>query len=400
MNKVYSFKSFGINDPSFPLQDWNDVVGCKDIFLSYAFLQALQEGIPDNMTFSIVAFFKLDKLIGGAILQRFTFGNGKSFGAALNNTCNTRQWLMNQLGKHIHFLGNNMVSGEHAYYFNYEEIDRNQTNILLLEVLKHRDALSKKPSIIILKDVKGERLNEFKRDSYWKNFISFTAQPSMIFNIAGKWRNFDEYVMDLSTKYRTRIKAARGKLADIIIRELDVTECRMYEKQILELYRHVAEGADFNMFFLPFNHFTALKQHLNNKFRLFAYFLGSEMVGFYSVICNEKELDTYFLGYNPHIQKDRKLYLNFLLDMLTLGIEEGFECINFGRTAMEIKSTLGAKPVEIYGLLQHKNGLINGYLRLYFAKIYKQKKWIPRDPFRENIPIGKLEKATTSTNIY
>jgi hypothetical protein len=64
-------------------------------------------------------------------------------------------------------------------------------------------------------------------------------------------------------------------------------------------------------------------------------------------------MNTYFLGYNESIQRNKMLYLNMLYDMIAYSINKNFKEIVFARTALEIKSSVGAKPQILYGFAQH-----------------------------------------------
>ena len=77
-------------------------------------------------------------------------------------------------------------------------------------------------------------------------------------------------------------------------------------------------------------------------------------------------MDTYFLGYDDSIQKEKMLYLNMLYDMIGYAVEKQFKSIVFGRTALEKKSSVGAKPIKMYGLMEHRNGFINANLPKIF----------------------------------
>jgi hypothetical protein len=48
-----------------------------------------------------------------------------------------------------------------------------------------------------------------------------------------------------------------------------------------------------------------------------------------------------------------------LYDMIAYSINKGYKKIIFARTALEIKSSVGAKPIEMYGLMKHSNYFIN-----------------------------------------
>jgi hypothetical protein len=106
-------------------------------------------------------------------------------------------------------------------------------------------------------------------------------------------------------------------------------------------------------------------------------------VGFNSIILNHPIVETYFLGYEEQVQKDGMLYLNMLYDMLEFGILKNYPIINYGRTAMEIKSSIGAVPVNMYGLMEHNTPLINRYLDKIFRFLEPEVTWTQRHPFKE-----------------
>jgi phospholipid N-methyltransferase len=97
---------------------------------------------------------------------------------------------------------------------------------------------------------------------------------------------------------------------------------------------------------------------------------------------NGETLETYFLGYDEHIQKEKMLYLNMLYNMTKYGIENQFKKIIFGRTALEIKSSIGAQPVIMSGFLYHTNQYINKYIGKIFRNLEPELVWQQRHPFK------------------
>ena len=87
--------------------------------------------------------------------------------------------------------------------------------------------------------------------------------------------------------------------------------------------------------------------------------------GSITLILNGKNLETYFLGYDKAHQYPNQLYLNMLYDMVKFGIENKFSSIVYARTAMEIKSSVGAKPKAMVVYLKHTNRFMNAILTLY-----------------------------------
>ncbi|HEX9151474.1 MAG TPA: 8-amino-7-oxononanoate synthase, partial [Flavobacterium sp.] len=56
--------------------------------------------------------------------------------------------------------------------------------------------------------------------------------------------------------------------------------------------------------------------------------------------------------------------------------------IIFARTALEIKSSVGAKPVKMYGFIEHSNPIINPYMPKIFKYLEPETIWQERNPFK------------------
>jgi hypothetical protein len=76
------------------------------------------------------------------------------------------------------------------------------------------------------------------------------------------------------------------------------------------------------------------------------------------------------------------LYLNMLYNMTKFGIENQFEKILFGRTALEIKSSIGAAPILMSGFIYHNNKFINRFIDKIFPKLEPPLVWQQRHPFK------------------
>ena len=121
---------------------------------------------------------------------------------------------------------------------------------------------------------------------------------------------------------------------------------------------------------------------MKDKFLFYGYFENEKLMGFNTLIKNGSQMDTYFLGYDETIQREKMLYLNMLYDMIAYSINKGFAAIIFARTALEIKSSVGAKPEEMVGYIQHSNGLINRKMEQLFCYLEPETEWKERNPFK------------------
>ncbi len=236
-------------------------------------------------------------------------------------------------------------------------------------------------NLLAIKDFNTTELPDFKAAGY-KGYYQFCTQPNMIFDIRENWDSIDDYLTSLNTKYRTQYNRARKKADGIEKRKLTEEDIKQYELRIHELYITVAKNASFNTFHLPENHFEIFKHQLKDDFLFYGYFIDQQLVGFNTLIRNGNDMDTYFLGYDETIQKEKMLYLNMLYDMACYAIKKQFSHVIFARSAMEIKSSVGARAEEVYGIIKHTNPIINLFMSRLFPYFDPKIEWKARSPFK------------------
>jgi predicted N-acyltransferase len=233
-----------------------------------------------------------------------------------------------------------------------------------------------------LKDFGEPELSRFEIPEF-NPYLRFSTQPNMIFKVRDNWKTEEDYVAALSKKYRDQYKRARKKATGLVKKQLSLEEIIEQEEVIYDLYLHVAKSAPFNTFFLPKNHFAVFKAQLQENFLFYGYFENGKLIGFNTLIKNGSDLDTYFLGYDDSIQREKMLYLNMLYDMIGYAIKEQFKTIIFARTALEIKSSVGATPLKMFGMMRHDNTFINSRLNFFFYYLEPQTIWTERHPFQD-----------------
>lgn len=360
-------------------ESWNSVIGKHNVMLSKEYFKVLETSAPENMQCFFIGFFRQEQLIGGALVQYLDFLEHETFrrnegGDSLKNL------LARKFSRDLMILGNNMLTGQNGFYFDLLEITVDESIRMLDKAVRYMQKEVRKTSLIIYKDYRPAFAGLFQKRH--PGYFQFSVQPNMILNLREHWKSFEDYLGDFSTKYRSRARTARKKLAGTEKRELHSGDIEKYAGEMNLLYQHVAENAVFNTFFLAENHFAGMKENLGENFKVFGYFSGEEMIGFYTLLINTTDIDTYFLGYDKMYQKEKQLYLNMLLDMVEFSVTHRYQRIIFGRTALEIKSTVGAEPVEIYGFIRHSHSLVNLLMKSVFAAVSPRTEWIPRKPFK------------------
>ena len=138
----------------------------------------------------------------------------------------------------------------------------------------------------------------------------------------------------------------------------------------------------YRTFYLSENHFIEFKKKLGSNFLFYGYFIDNNLIGFNTLIKNGDTIDTYFLGYDDNFQREKMLYLNMLYDMIGYSINKKFKKIIFARTALEIKSSVGAKPQKMFGFVKHHNKFINKFMTRLFDYFEPKVVWQERNPFK------------------
>ncbi len=376
-------------DPNFSFTLYNcakalpegwDAIAENNIFLSRSYLSVLEKTAPDNMECHFIGLFKNGELCGIALAQYVNLRGIET----VKKSFSLKDYIFKKFSSHIIVIGNNTLTGQNAYLLT-DAIPETTALSLLRKALQQMARDYRKKCIYInllaIKDFNREELPDFKAAGF-RGYYEFCTQPNMIFSIKENWTGIEDYLADLNTKYRTQYNRARKKAEGIDKRKLTLEEIKENRDRIHELYLTVAGNASFNTFHLPKSHFESFKEQLKDNFLFYGYFLDGRLVGFNTLIKNGADMDTYFLGYDDSIQKEKMLYLNMLFDMVSYAIKKGFKHVIFARSAMEIKSSVGAKAEEVYGMIKHTNPLLNYFMARLFPYFDPKVEWKERSPFR------------------
>ncbi|MBR9844613.1 MAG: GNAT family N-acetyltransferase, partial [Algicola sp.] len=346
-------------------ESW-DALPIQDTFLKTPFLRALEQSSPANISTYFLGVFSSEVLVGIAIIQRVEMYVDDVFRKTSNQFFKRfGKILISKIVKgNALIVGNLMHTGQHGLYFNSEYISQ---EVYLNQVSKGLHALenlvkekfNKKIRIIAYKDYFENDPIHLQNGFFKKeNLYKAQVQPNMIFPVSDNWSSPQHYIAEFNKKYKRRYKTARKKSADITCNEFSLDDIGNFSEEIYNLYENVSDNAGVNSFKLHRNHFYQLKKELQDNFKIYGYFLDNQLIGFYSFIKNNDKLETYFLGYNQELQHQYQMYLNMLFDMASFGIQHQFKTVVFARTAMEIKSSIGAKPFDMYIYLKHTNNFI------------------------------------------
>jgi hypothetical protein len=367
--------------------DWDNLAPADNIFLQRAYLSVIQQCPPPNMQFAYLIFYFHNQPKGIAYLQHLHLNIGQSLQGTLLNQpslINRIKSAITKLGNfNLLVCGNLLLTGAHGFHF--PNGNPSETTTLLEHALSATAQSFRQQGcstdLTMIKDI-SPCCHEISDNLGTRGFAAFSFQPNMVLPIQPSWKSLSDYLLAMSSKYRVRARRAFKKKEGLALHELNSKVIALESSQMMALYQAVAAKADFNAFTLHHDYFEQLKLRFPRDFRVFAYYDHQEMVGFYTTMRNGTTLEAHFLGFNEAINTHTQLYLNMLYDMVNLAITDHAQTLIFARTAMEIKSSVGAIPEQLDCRLKHRRP-IQQSLTPFFVKLFEpQINWIQRHPFR------------------
>ena len=263
--------------------------------------------------------------------------------------------------------GNVFLSGEHGISFAQNSIRQKITGHIgcaLNTIAKTIRPLH----AIFIKDFEASAL-AYTRSFEHFGFTNIKVEPNMLITLKPNWATFEDYKAALKSKYRVKANKADTKSEPLELRNFSKEDIELYKGELQNLYQNTTDNANFNAQVLDLNTYIELKNTYKDDFIVQGYFLDQKIVGFLSALHNNNHLDAHFIGLDYALNKTYAIYPRILNDYIRLGLEKRVAAINLGRTASEIKSTIGAVPLELSCYIKHKNKFINFLIRPFFKRI-------------------------------
>lgn len=372
--------------------EWDTLNHTGNIFTSHKFLSGLQFTAPPEMSFCYVILRKNKKNVAGYIFQSIHLSievlsdvlapltKQKSIVAHMS------EWLTScreEKGMRVLISGNNFVSGEHGV-ITAKDTNSAEAFSVLPEVVKTIVRKITKPvkfSVILVKDYYTGHKNRPELLLTKKRYHSFAVEPEMILKLNPEWTQFSDYMAAMSKKYRNRTKSVLKHSAELVEHHLDEESLRAVINDIYPLYAKMHQKARFRLSALTPGYFIEMKRLFPSEFGVKMYTLNGKTVGFRTFFLNGDQLEAHFIGVDYQINKELDIYNRILYDFVDDSIKTGRKELLLGRTAAEIKSTIGAVPYDLSCYIRHRNSLSNQIIRP-FIDYLKPSEWTPRNPFK------------------
>lgn len=362
-------------------EHWDSLGCCDNTYYSPEFLEAFELANKD-IGFTYIIIFRGNEAIAFANTQLVSISI-ETITQNIKVSERTRRTINNLFcnsNLRILFCGNVFLSGEYGTFLKAGE-DKHVLFKELAKGLKKLIKSTKKLNAIFVKDFRVDSLGitDSLKDY---DYIPMQVEPNMIIALQPEWASFEDYKSELKSKYRVKANKADSKSKALEMKSFSDLEIEQHKEDLQQLYQNMILNANFNAQILNLDTYSHLKRAYGDDFMVQGYFLEGKLVGFLSAMLNGKNLDAHFIGIDYSLNKEHAIYPRILNDYVRLGIEHQAKQINLGRTASEIKSTLGAYPEELTCYIRHKRRIPNQIMKPFIKNI-QIKSFKLHTPFKE-----------------
>jgi Acetyltransferase (GNAT) domain len=292
--------------------------------------------------------------------------------------------LIGKLSERVLVCGNLLSYGMHAVAMS-KEVSPDAVWPAVAELLyrvRRADKLVGQAGFIMIKDVtdaETQAVSVLQGLSY----RSVETEPNMVLELAPEWKNHNDYLSSLASKYRSSVRKQilePLQYAGLITRKFDPSE--IPPSRLHELYLQVHENADFRPFTLHPDYFCAFACAAGEKAQHQGVFEpDGKLLGFIVTLLDGESAVAYHIGFDREASSKHPLYLGLLHASIAAAIEMGAKSLSLGRTALEPKARLGAKPQRMEVWMRHRQPVLNQVARSLLGMV-SHNEAPDRNPFK------------------
>lgn len=369
---------------------WQELAGPGGFFMSYPYLQALESVLPLNLSPRYALIYSgvgeqrrplVAVYMQVADISLSQLRPEKERGARLDE-------LAKSTTQRILTCGNLLTYGQHGIAM-AQDADHKLAWHGVAEVLyriRQAEKLAGKTHFIMIKDLHSphrEQAAHLEHLSY--RYVE--TEPNMVLTLQADWKTYDDYLASLASKYRTKVRNAIFKTMDDGACTIEqVGDLGAVRDQIHALYKAVQVNAGVRMFELMPDYFPMLQKAAGERFRCSVVRRDGVLLGFLISVADGDTAVAYHIGFDRAAADELPIYLRLLHAGIADALSMGCKQISYGRTALEPKASLGAKPQPFGILVRHRQPMLNKMLKKVLLGI-EHEEAPERNPFKKGAAV-------------
>lgn len=382
--------SFAISDRIDGLDPkaWDELTRSHSIFMSREFIRTLERAGPDNVSPRSALVFQGDRAVAAIAAQRVTLSIDRLPAPDTKRAKAVKLAKMAKLvnsAESILVCGNVLSWGPHGVAF-APDVDAGEVWPAITEALyrmRRMDGLLGDASLLLVKDL-TERLAGSTASLERFSYRALETEPNMVLALSPKWRNYEDYLASLKADYRKGARKIAKEIDGAGYELVRLTDIGAHAERLHALYMQVHAAQKMRLFTLSPRFFPEISRAFGERFRISALRRAGEIVGFVSCVRDGETAYGWFLGYD-RAANDAPIYLRLMHAVVGDAIEMGCTRLSLGRTALEPKSRLGAKPEVMRTWMRHRIPAMNLVVRRVIASVPHDEA-PDRNPFKDEAP--------------
>lgn len=340
---------------------WDDLTAANSVFLSRPYLRVLESAGPENVRQRYALIFRGREAVAALAAQAVgVSGASVPKGSARKAVVASLEHLEEQ----VLVCGNLLSWGFHGIAF-APGVERREVWPAIAEALykiRRADRLFGNTDVVMIKDVPDEHNLEadaLKRFSYRE----LETEPNMVLELSPQWRSYEDYLGSLTSNYR---KTARKIAKDVEAAGYRVESLNDIEREadtLHSLYLQVHERQKLRLVTLSPRFIPTLAATFGEAFRCTVARKGDQILGFVTTLRDGETAVGYYIGFDGTANTEAPIYFRLLQAVIDDAMHLGCRRISLGRTALEPKARLGARPVPLRVWLRHRIPAINLVVR-------------------------------------
>jgi predicted N-acyltransferase len=367
-------------------EKWNGLLQDQNKYLTLPYLKALEVGLSYFDFRYIEVYNDVKELIGIAYCQIIKITEREINVDALNQKMGGMlpKNILRSLDLRMLVCGNAFASGENGFLFVpsvNKETALNLVSVVVDEINLSEKKDNRKISLTLIKEFWPESFS-LVQGLKGKGCMEVNIDHNMVLQVSPQWSTFKDYLSDLNSKFRTKAKKVLKESSTLSIVDFNEDNLNAYVEDINSLYNTLVDKTMFSFGRINAQTLRNVKAALGEDLLFKGYFLNGKLVGFSTATFLKDALDGNYIGLDYTYNKEYCIYQRMLYDFIEEGINRNVTEIRFGRTAEQIKSGVGAEPVEMLLYARHRNKVTNALLKPFVQNI-KPSDFELRKPFKQ-----------------
>jgi hypothetical protein len=362
---------------------WNAVTGSNSLFFSPNYLRVLEEAGPDNLRQRYALIFRGREPVAAVAAQTVTASlsrvSRKSGKGPLSKP-------LEKIQENLLVCGNLLSWGMHGIAF----APREDTGPLWPAVaealyrLRRADKLLGNTDLVMVKDITdpfAAGASALSRFSYRQ----LETEPNMVLDISQKWKTYQDYLASLTSRYRKQAKDIEKDVATAGFQvELlnGAGEVERHAEGLYQLYLQTHHNARVRLVTLSPDFLPRLAARLGADLRCTIVKRDDQLLGFVTTVRDGETAVGYYIGFDRKTNAEVPIYFRLLQTVVDDAINFGCSRLSLGRTALEPKARLGARPDPFRIWIRHRIPMLNVLVRGLLHTISHHDEPPQRNPFK------------------